>query len=247
LGAVYDQDSLPRADLARRPIAESAAKSEEIRKLYSEILQLDNQRFLLTTTAVVLFASVAGWVTTGVLRSSPDASSRVALSYLPLASSFLLWLVLGVLFYFQSSKAKTIRWLAAYLLLQGSSWEWTWHEFRKLEGAKSLGTLPFYQIHRMATWTFSVLNIASLVYFAVLQFSLLGRAHNKPGLPWVWAALALLTGISVWLMHRGSKQLLEADERAYMERWAIAERRGCEQREIWGRLPPISAGCELGG
>ncbi len=117
---------------------ESPSSGEEIRKLYAEILQLDNQRFLLTTTAVVLSGTVAGWVTTVLLRAGANTNSDQGGPILiPLAGALLLLPVLVTLFRFQLSKAATIRWLAAYLVLQGSKWELTWYAFRKSRGNAS--------------------------------------------------------------------------------------------------------------
>lgn len=258
----------------RLPIEENKNKAEEMRKLYAEILQLDNQRFLLTTAAVVVFTTVAGWVTTIVLRDGAVTSNTnlITTVFLPLASATLLWWILLALFYFQLSKAATIRWLAAYLLLQGSKWEWTWHVFRKdllPSGPKARWNwylfrengkdsqpdkLPFYQIHRMTTQTFTTLMWAGAIYFFLLQTYMLFAARIFPGsetpatlpcwaatiLLFLWVVLAALIYRSTLKVRQGTEEILATDEQAYMEVWAKAEQKGIEQREVWGGVAPSS-------
>lgn len=251
----------------RLSIGENTHLNEEMRKLYSEILQLDNQRFLLTTAAVVLFSTVAGWVTTVMLRGGPVAVAQdlVTVIFLPLASTALLWWILLAIFDFQLSKAATIRWLAAYLLLQGSRWEWTWHTFRK-EVVKNApkenrnwslfrqpgntnghSKYPFYQIHRMTAQTFATLIWAGFFYFLFLQsyiflasavLRLSGtRAFFLSPIPTVvlllWIALAILIRKSVKRIRQNTEDVLRADEIAYMNTWAEAERSGAAHREQW--------------
>jgi hypothetical protein len=163
---------------------------EGIRKLHSEILQHDNQRFLVTTTAVVLFGSFAGWVTTVLLRSggsvNPQQEADVInpLLYLPPAITILVWTVLYLLFRYQISLALTIRWLAVYHMLKGSDWEWTWHVFRQQHKQRSVHQLPYIGSYRVTTNIFSLLAVASYAYFLVLQIVL-----SPPAIPDTWEAL----------------------------------------------------------
>jgi hypothetical protein len=113
----------------RRPALPNAA-SEDIRKVHAEVLQIVNQRFTLTSAAVVFFGGVAGWVSTVVLR--PDASAASgSLGMLPFVAMVLVSLVLYLLFEYQVSLAITLRWLTTYLMVCGSEWEWLWYQFRR--------------------------------------------------------------------------------------------------------------------
>lgn len=112
----------------RRPALPNAA-SEDIRKVHSEVLQIVNQRFTLTSAAVVFFGGVAGWVSTVILR--PDASASGSLGMLPFVATVLVSLVLYLLFEYQVSLAITLRWLTTYLMVCGSEWEWLWYQFRR--------------------------------------------------------------------------------------------------------------------
>lgn len=228
-----------------RPILQNKLEAEELRKLYAEILQLDNQRFLLSTTAVVVFGTVCGWVTTALLRGGPPTGAGTgqrAAEFLPLASVWILWLVLISLFRLALSKAHTIRWLAAYLLLQGSKWEWTWHEFRKMDHGHSFRTLPFHQVHRAAAGMFSALMYASLLYFSLLQAYVVGIDETAifliQALLGAWAFTYIVLLSTARYMYLSARQLLQVDEKSYMECWARAESKGREERLAWGGIGP---------
>src|SRR3954470_12604781 len=139
----------PDIPIARRLNTENKWQDQEIAKIHYEILQLENQRFVLTTTALVFFGTVSGWVITTVL--SP-ASRTVGVStpvvtepmlYLCQASTVLVWLVLYILFRYQLSLALSVRWLAAYLMFKGSDWEWNWHVFRRQHKDRRPTEMPF--------------------------------------------------------------------------------------------------------
>lgn len=161
---------------------------EGIRKLHAEILQLHNQRFLLTTSAVVFYGTVAGWVTTIILRpeiltwlangkNEPGRDSLLVQYFLPFMT-VLVWTVLYALFRYQVSLAFTVRWLATYHMYKGSDWEWTWHSFRWLQrenksNKKPHGEEPF-SAYGVNPRIFEGLFIITYGYFLFLYSLIFG-------------------------------------------------------------------------
>jgi hypothetical protein len=208
---------------------------EGIRKLNSEILQLDNQRFLLTTTAVVFFGTVAGWVTTALLRTGGSSDmqqhSAVTISthYLLPVITALIWGVLYVMFHYQSSLALTVRWLAAYQMLKGSDWEWTWYAFRKQLSKSDLGDLPF-AAYDVITLIFRLLIGTTFGYFLFLHiFFVLPLPRSWEVLttaltPWhIWALLFILLLILLRRMGRRTHKVSYKDEIDCLNQWKNAE------------------------
>jgi hypothetical protein len=146
--------------------------AEAVRKINAEMLQLDNHRFFLTTTAVVFVGTAAGWTTTTLLGANAVTSVPTLLRYVPPAVVLLIWIVLFVLFAYQLSLARTVRWLAAYQMHRGSAWEWTWHAFRLTDPecapGKDAGAVPF-AAHHVITTVFNSLFLASFLYLLLLQ------------------------------------------------------------------------------
>jgi hypothetical protein len=227
---------------AKRTKFKDDFSSEGIRKLYSEMLQLDNQRFLLTTTAVVFFGTVAGWVTTTLLRaggrpaeSEPGAAVGLVPYLLPVSTA-LVWAVLYVLFHYQLLLAHTVRWLAVYQMLQGSDWEWTWHFFRRLNVARESNDVPF-AAYRVITTIFKLLIVVAFFYFLILQAFLfppnigatweeVRRAVFGSLTSWhFWALLTVVLPLLLLLIQLKTNKLKNADETAYLERWREAQER----------------------
>ncbi|HEX2187314.1 MAG TPA: hypothetical protein VHG51_00385 [Longimicrobiaceae bacterium] len=232
---IHEDDRLDRED----PHA-----AEAVRKINSEMLQLDNQRFLLTTTAVVFVGTAAGWTTTTLLRGGGTAGEQPPptpglVQFVPPAILLLIWVVLVVLFYYQLSLARTVRWLAAYQMHRGSAWEWTWHAFRLQDSegpsGKHSAQAPF-AAYRVITTVFILLSVASYFYFLLLQ---LATTRERDLAQWppsplsvlvVWGVLlavliALISGAVV-----RSRAVLgprtAADEKQYRERWRTAAAEG---------------------
>jgi hypothetical protein len=188
--------------LARRFKLDDPFKSEAARKINAEMLQLDNQRFLLTTTAVVFVGAVAGWVTTALLnfvKTAGDGNGGAAKEilirvggidfplwhYLPPFAIILVGAILVFLFSYQASLAMTVRWLAAYQMSRGSDWEWTWYKLRELacrpNGVRELETgndLPYAAFEKITTM-FQLLIVISCSYFALLHMLLPGAVANS--------------------------------------------------------------------
>jgi hypothetical protein len=247
---------LPQPINRRHPIGPSPHAAEELRKLNTEMLQLDNQRFLLTTTAVILFGTVTGWVTTTLLRreapslgeipqiENPDPNIDPA-TYLPVASTALLCTVLLVLFYYQASLALTIRWLAAYHMLQGSRWEWTWYAFRQQKHRYWWGALPFLAGFRLTVWIFAALIVATFGYFLLLHITVFpedwGRVLSEGIFPPVpeqlWVLVGVLLVLALILVWFKNLSVLHLGEISYMEHWTEAERMAAKTRVEWGGEP----------
>jgi hypothetical protein len=57
-----------------------------------------------------------------------------------------------------------------------------------------------------------------------------------------WGALALLIYRSTLKVRQATEEILSTDEQVYMERWAVAEQQGQEQRKAWGGVAPGPGG-----
>jgi hypothetical protein len=210
---------------------EDPHSSEAVRKINSEMLQLDNQRFLLTTTAVLFVGTAAGWTTTTLLRAGNTGSAQPLVLFVPPAVVLLIWIVLGVLFYYQSSLARTVRWLAAYQMHRGSDWEWTWHAFRlqdSIPHCRQPRERPFAAYKVIAT-VFIFLFVTSYLYFLLLQFAIIPKENwTRPpsSVLILWgglsALLILLVGGTIVLSEAVSSPRMAVEEIKYRKRWRLA-------------------------
>jgi hypothetical protein len=170
-------------------------ESEEMRKVHSEILQLNNQQFLLTTTSIIFVGTALSWATTTIVSnhknnvqvnsenlekttSMENSASNIEIppiEYILPAAALLICSVLLVAFFYYSSLVITVRWLAAYLMLQGSSWEWNWYSFRfKRDNACRKANIrmeePPFLLYRFISGIYISLIIFVFLYFLFLHW-----------------------------------------------------------------------------
>jgi hypothetical protein len=99
---------------------------EDKRKLHSEINQIANQRFLLSTLAVTAF----GVMTTWAMRESPTPGSD--LGWLRYLASIILLVVLFGLFYLMHRLRATLLIISSYLIkTKSSGWEMDLKRYRE--------------------------------------------------------------------------------------------------------------------
>lgn len=219
--------------------------AEALRKINAEMLQLDNHRFLLTTTAVIFVGTAAGWTTTTFLHGTSMGSEMPTLvQCVPPAVLLLVWVVLFVLFHYQLSLARTVRWLAAYQMHRGSAWEWTWHGFRLKDSAgapvKDSGAVPF-AAHQVITTVFNFLFVASFFYFLLLQLAV---ASGPDLLRWsgsytrvlvIWGVLLVLLPALILTSAARTRAVLGSrvvnEEKQYRQRWREAAAEGYAARK----------------
>lgn len=100
---------------------------QDIQKLFLEINQLVNQRFMLTTLAVTVFAGVTAWI---IPRVAP--SQDAPLGAFVFGAALLLLVILFVLFLLAHQLGVMIRTISAYLeVTEVSNWEVAWRRYRK--------------------------------------------------------------------------------------------------------------------
>jgi hypothetical protein len=100
--------------------------SEDKRKLHTEINQIEQQRFTLTTIAVTLFGVVTAWL---IPRDPSNLGDSVG-SFVCAGSAFLQILLL-VVFLVNHKFRIVVRAIACYLKIRGASaWEHHWGKFR---------------------------------------------------------------------------------------------------------------------
>ena len=100
---------------------------KDISKLHAEINQLVNQRFVLTTLVLTLFAASIVWM---IPKDSPAAGT--ALSVFPFVASIILSSLIFGIYLWSHLLRHTLRIWTQYLLVTGNSdWEVDWANFRK--------------------------------------------------------------------------------------------------------------------
>ena len=97
---------------------------EDEKKLHSEINQLLNQRFILTTLAFTLFSVLAAWMVPKGAVHGPDIGA------FPFAISIVIEVLLSFIYLWTHSLRHSARVLSSYLVETGKSgWEVEWRRF----------------------------------------------------------------------------------------------------------------------
>jgi hypothetical protein len=186
----------------------------DLRKLHSEITQIAQQRFVLTTLAITVFGVVEAW-------TIPKMSDlRLEIVFL---SAMLLNLLLLALFLYSMLLRAVLRCFSVYLLERGSQWERDWASYRKrLHPNYTLGQGLMFCV--LTALTTLLPECLSLFYKnAPWPSSLLVYSHRFFG----WGTLALVLAFTLL----GDKMAPRAwTEAAIRDRWRGVLESG-EQRE----------------
>ncbi len=104
-----------------------APTSEDKIKIHSEINQLVNQRFIVTTFAITIFGIIIAWI---IPKLPPESGSNVdAVFYICLI--VLLLLLLGLYLFSHFYLRGMLRIYSTYLIeTKSSSWEYDWDRYR---------------------------------------------------------------------------------------------------------------------
>jgi hypothetical protein len=100
---------------------------EDLRKIHAAVNQIDNQRVILSTLAITVFGTAAGWWIAKVFQSPVGP-------HLPYIFSMVLMGVLLVIFLYSHFFLKRmLRTLTTYLIVKGGSdWERDMQQYRKM-------------------------------------------------------------------------------------------------------------------
>jgi hypothetical protein len=106
---------------------------EEYGKISSEINQVVNQRFIISTFTITIFGVFSAWVI------SKDFEGKQELILL---SSVIIMLILVALFYYSLSLKRYIRTLTSYMVVNfNSDWERQWYLFRQTNKTKAYSNI----------------------------------------------------------------------------------------------------------
>src|SRR5271165_2460819 len=123
---------------------------EDTRKLHAEINQIGNQRFILATSAITLFAVLTVWMI------PKDAQAQADVGGFPFVISLILSLLLIAIYFWSHQLKNTMRVFTLYLVeTKSSDWELDWIEYRRQP--HSAHTIP-------ATTFFLTLNAVGFIF-----------------------------------------------------------------------------------
>lgn len=186
----------------------------DVAKLHSEINQIENQRFLLTTGAITAFAAILSFV---VLKSVPPSSSQVdAFSYV---GSLLVVAILTVLYLYGVLMKRVLRIYTTYLRVTAKSgWEEDYAQYRYRHG-----THRWYEWRRWhwgydqgQAFVFLILAVTGSLYPILLARAYgLGEGPSW-GLPSDAATLAIFIVLVVWTIIPARRHKEEA---AFKGKW----------------------------
>lgn len=152
---------------------------EDQRKIHSEINQIVNQRFLITTAAITVLGVVGAWL---IPKTAPSSSSP--LGGFIFFGSVLLLIILFALFLYSHFLRGMLRTLTSYLIVtKTSQWESAWSEYRKTKyfGYTDAQTTVFIFLGLIASaYPFMLALIYSLSlepYIGLLIHSIAGFAY----------------------------------------------------------------------
>jgi hypothetical protein len=101
--------------------------AEDVRKICSEINQIINQRFLVTTVAITMFGVMVAWM---LPKSTPNPGDSVG--GITFALAVVLSLLLSSLYLWSHWLKQTLRIFTTYLIeTDASNWEIDWLSFRQ--------------------------------------------------------------------------------------------------------------------
>ena len=98
---------------------------QDLGKIHSEVNQLVNQRFVLTTVAITVFGVIVAWL---IPKTPPLAET--SLGWFTIAGAVLLLVLLFLLYLFTHLLRGMLRVFTTYLVVTGTSgWEKDWERF----------------------------------------------------------------------------------------------------------------------
>jgi len=175
---------------------------EDLGKLHSEVNQIVNQRFILTTFAVTIFGIMLAWV---IPKVPPEPSSD--LGWFPFLVSILTMVVLSLLFSLMHALLIMLRIFSSYLITtESSDWEKDWLEYRKS---------PYFDYTKAQSVVFLVLGplAASTPFFLKLAYNL-NLAPLKGALTTI--VLAIIYVVYIYILGFND---LGSMEKASLDRW----------------------------
>ena len=147
--------------------------SEDVIKINSEITQIVNQRFLITTTAITVFGVMIAWM---FPKSAPNPGDSVGSGTFLLSG--LLLVVLFMLYLSSHFLKRTLRFFTTYLIVTDSSnWEVAWRSFREK---------GHFAYTKDQTVLFLILNLIASAFPFI--FAAVSSLKIKP----VWAAIGCI-------------------------------------------------------
>ena len=177
---------------------------EDERKLHTEINQIGNQRFILTTLALTLF----GVLTTLMIpKEAPQIGSSI--NVFPFTISVVLSLLLFGVYLWSHLLKNTMRILTSYLVeTKKSSWELDWREFRRDS---------YYAHTKPQTFIFLLINVIGIAFPFLLSWI---YSLNIPFVvvPIAAVIVGIVTELLIYLM--GFHNLFD-DEAKTEKRWQM--------------------------
>jgi len=158
----------------------SQSDENDLRKLHSEVTQIVQQRFYLTTIAIVAFGTICGW-TPSLLSKGGAFTPRLATLMV-----FLILATLGLLFAYCMFLLGQMRIITVYLRLAFESrWEEHWHQFRNVN----------QKIARGYSWAGAYIFLALGVlaqFFIGLLWAFGGSPGKRPYLNFAFQVMMLI-------------------------------------------------------
>jgi len=180
---------------------------EDKRKLHNEINQIVNQRFLLSTLAVTIFAVIVAWI----MREPSTTSCE--LGWFRYFASIVLLIVLFGLFCLMHRLRAMLRIISSYLIeTKSSGWEIDWKKYREK---------PYNSYTKAQTLLFLVLGILAISVPFTIAF-----AYHLSLAPYSGAIVFGLIGVAyiIFLCEMGFGKWFDSE--------ANAERRWQELNKI---------------
>ncbi len=132
----------------------------DLRKLHSEVNQIVQQRYYLTTIALVIFGTICGWATSALGKDKP-----IDWRFVFLAEALLIALLSGLYAYFMLLLGM-MRILTVYITEKyDSPWERDWKKYRDEKDSRQ-----YLGYSKAGTYIFQILGGLSLCFFTVFLY-----------------------------------------------------------------------------
>jgi hypothetical protein len=191
---------------------------EDISKINSEICQIINQRYLLTTFAITTFGIIIAWL---IPKTSEGAGANPPIFYY--AGSILLIFILSALYVFNYCLKGMVRIFSTYLQVTGSSgWEQNWQTYRD-KNTKGIINHKYLTLKYSKYWgytkaqtvIFLVLGFLAFIFpISIIYFS----GPNFQTSVEFWAHLTISVVYMIIVLLTGFLGFLDPEKKA-MERW----------------------------
>lgn len=187
---------------------------EDISKINSEICQIINQRYLLTTFAITTFGIIIAWL---IPKTSEGAGANPPIFYY--AGSILLLFILFALYLFNYCLKGMVRIFSTYLqAAEASGWEKNWQAYRDKNSFKYsyFKYSNYWGYTKAQTVIFLVLGFLAFLFpISIIHFSetLTFQTSNEF---WFHLILSMIYMISIFLT--GFLGILDPEKKA-MDRW----------------------------